>query len=204
MSNFSKNSPSADIKASFKKHHINESAASFTEASQIAQGYNQAHKWQHRAHVVVVGNPHIRPYDPIYLDGLPNGMSGYWTVISVKHIFGGRPANYMIELEVGTDAIGDVDDTAINRANTRNVQNDLANQSLTPSDTSLIVSKLNVNATALIDPQAITPTSITSTSPVAVPDIPGTSAYAANYPNTANQKSKIQWVSRNTGGRIIQ
>jgi hypothetical protein len=203
MSNFSKNSPKAEIKATFKKHHINETASNFTEAAQIAEGYNQAHKWQHRAKVVVVGSPHIRPYDPIYLDGLPNNMSGYWTVLSVKHVFGGRPANYMIELEVGTDIIGDVDDAAVTRSNTRNVQNDLANQSLTASDCSLIVSKIDVNATPLIDTTASVSTAVTSSSPIAVPSIPGTDMYAATHPNTSNQKNKIQWVSKRSGGKVI-
>ena len=205
MSNFSRNTPEADVKATFKTHHVHEVANNFTEAKQIAEGYNQAHKWQHRAKVTVVGSPTLRPYDPIYLDGLPNNMSGYWTVLSVKHVFGGRPANYALELEVGTDTIGDTNPDAATQSDTRNVQNDLAGQSLNSFDTSLAVHSFDVNATPLVPiSSSAIPTAITSTSPIAVPDILGIGVYKATPPNTSQLKSKVQWVASASSGKVIQ
>jgi hypothetical protein len=95
MSNFSNDSLSNEATASFRSHHVFEVASSFADAQHIATDYNNANRYQHRAKVSIVGHAPMRPYDPIYLDGLPNGMSGYWTVLTVKHIFGGRPADYM-------------------------------------------------------------------------------------------------------------
>ena len=204
MSNFSNNTSASAAKAYFKKHHVYEVAENLTDSKHIADDYSNAHKYQHRASVLIVGSAAIRPYDPIYLDGLPNGLSGYWTVLSVKHVFGGTPAKYMVRVEVGTDVIGDVDPTAKFRSDTRDVQSDLANQSLTSSGASLSQYSLSVNAQSLEPTYGVTQTtSANADSIVGVPAVEGTTPYLDSPPNLNSIKKTIQWVAKSSG-RVIK
>ena len=200
MSNFSKNTSAAASKAYFKKHHVYEVAENLSDSKHIADDYSNAHKYQHRASVLIVGAAGLRPYDPIYLDGLPNGLSGYWTVLSVKHVFGGKPARYMVRIEVGTDVVGDVDPKAKYRANTRDVQSDLSNQSLTSSDARLSEYSLSVNAQSVAPSYGtIQTTSHNTESAVGVPNVPGTTPYSDSPPNLNNIKKTVQWVAKSSG-----
>ena len=199
MTNFSNETKSDNVKAVFTKHHVYEVASSLAESKQIADGYSNAHRWQHRAHVVVIGSPYLRPYEPIYLDGLPNGMSGYWTILSVKNVFGGRPSNYFVELEVGTDIIGVTDPKAVTRANTRDVQSDLAGQSLTPSAAKLTTYSLSPNGNSLVNLQGRVPTSsINTVGAASVPHVPNTASYSDKAPDLTVVKKTVQWVSTKT------
>lgn len=200
MSNFSNNKSAGKTTAVFKKHHVHEVAKSLTESKYIAEDYNNAHRYQHRAHVLLVGHATLRPYDPIYLDGLPNGMSGYWTVLSIKHIFGGRLANYTMRVEVGTDVIGETDPNAYKNADTRNIQEDLSGQSLTASESKLDEYSSSVNDSTLEPSYGVTPpTALTKASPLAIPSIPGTTPYRNSPPNTGVVKKTVQWVAKSNG-----
>ena len=117
-------------KASHKKHHPHEVAVSANDSKLIANALNNTNKWQHLMEVSVVGDVTIRPYDPIYLDGLRNGLSGYWTVISVVHKFGFKEGWYTLDLVVGTNTLGDVDENAGTAVAVRDVDSELAGQSL--------------------------------------------------------------------------
>lgn len=200
MSNFSKNTPTANPNATFKKHHTYEVSTSLVESKNIAADYAEAHRYQHRAQVHVVGHATLKLYDPIYLDGLPNGMSGYWTVLSIKHVFNGSPAKYMMHLEVGTDVIGDTDPNAAKNADTRDVQSDLAGQSLNSSGAQLTQYSTSPNANSL-DPitNASDPTAVVAPSALNIPTISGTSPFKNKAPNTKNVKSKVQWASKSNG-----
>jgi hypothetical protein len=202
MSNFSNNTPKSTPKATYQKHHVYEVSTSLTESKLIAENYSEAHRYQHRAEVILVGNSGLRPYDPIYLDGLPNGMSGYWTVLSVKHIFGGAPANYTMKVEVGTDVIGDTNPNAAKNSQVRDIQSDLSGQSLTSSGAQLSQYSLSPNANSL-DPvtSASEATAIVSSSSVAVPAVSGTSKGTA--PNLKNVKRTVQWVSKSNGKVLL-
>lgn len=200
MANFSNNKSDGTKTAVFKKHHPHEVISDLTNSKQIAQSYSQANKYQHRAKVTIVGHAALRPYDPIYLDGLPNGMSGYWTVLSIEHIFGGRVAKYLMNIEVGTDIIGDVDSAAKNRADTRDVQSDFAGQSLSISPAKLTEYNLSPNASSLSPTFGVTAkTAIQNLSKVAVPKIPGSTAFRDLSPNIGGIKRTIQWSSTSSG-----
>jgi hypothetical protein len=204
MGNFSANKSDGTQTAVFKKHHPHEVIKDLTNSKQIAQSYNDANKYQHRAKVTIVGHATLRPYDPIYLDGLPNGMSGYWTVLSIEHIFGGRVAKYLMNIEVGTDVIGDVDSKAKDRADTRDVQNDFAGQSLTTSPAKLTEYNLSPNASTLNPSFGVTPaTAIQNLSQVSVPNITGTTAFKKLPPNIAGIKKTVQWSSTSSG-KVLQ
>jgi hypothetical protein len=203
MSNFSNNSVGSQIDATFTHHHVYEVANSLNDSKHIADDYTNAHRYQHRASVTVVGYPELRPYDPIYLDGLPNGLSGYWTVLSVKHVFGGRTADYILQLEVGTDFIGDTNPNAYKNSSNRDVQSDLAGQSLTPSDVTLSTYEVSPNASPLTSNTGTTSvTAIGTPSNVGVPSVSGITPFKDTPPNTNFLKNKVQWSSA-TSGKVI-
>lgn len=203
MTLFSNNKSTATVKAGFKKYHVHEVATSQTDSKQIADSYKKSHRYQHRAQVSVVGHPHIKPYDPIYLDGLPNGLSGYWTVLSVVHVFGGRPSDYFLNLEVGTDILGDTDAAAATRSSTRDVQAELAGQSLVGYTTTLSEFSLSPNSSELIPTKMIMPTAYTSTGVTSVPSVYGATKFLDYYPNLVSIKNPVKWVAT-SNGRVVK
>lgn len=204
MSNFSNNKSDGTQAAIFKKHHPHEVIKDLTSSKHIAQSFNEANKYQHRAKISIVGHATLRPYDPIYLDGLPNGMSGYWTVLSVEHVFGGRVANYIMNLEVGTDIIGDTDPKAKSRSDTRDVQSDFAGQSLTYSSSKLTEYNLSPNASSVNPNNGVAvKTAIQNKSQTAVPTVAGSTAFKNAAPNISGIKKTVQW-SATSSGKVLK
>jgi len=204
MSNFSNNKTDGTQTAVFKTHYPHEVITDLTNSKQVAQSYSQTHKYQHRAKVTIVGHATLRPYDPIYLDGLPNGMSGYWTVLSIEHIFGGRVAKYLMTLEVGTDVIGDTDPNAKGRSDTRDVQSDFAGQSLTVPSSKLTEYNLSPNASTLNPKYGVTAkTAVQNLSKVSVPKVTGATAFKDLAPNLSGIKKTVQW-SATTSGKVLK
>lgn len=204
MSNFSNNAPGTAVTTEFKKHHVYEVASSIADSKHIAEDYASAHRYQHRATVTIMGYPELRPYDPIYLDGLPNGLSGYWTVLSVKHILGGRIADYILELEVGADFLGDTNPNAATTAANRDIQSDLAGQSLVAEVPSLSQYTVSPNSSSLTaDTTTVPQTSANQVSNIAIPSIDNITPYLDAAPNTDFLKNKVQWVST-TNGKVVQ
>jgi hypothetical protein len=204
MSNFSTNKSDGTQTAFFKTHYPHEVIKDLTNSKQIAQAFSDTKKYQHRAKVTIVGHATLRPYDPIYLDGLPNGMSGYWTVLSVEHVFGGRVAKYLMKIEVGTDVIGETDSKAKTRADTRDVQSDFANQSLTVAPAKLNEYNLSPNASTVNPKYGVTSkTAVQNTSKVAVPKITGATPFKDQAPNIDRIKKTVQWVATSSG-RVLK
>lgn len=200
MSNFSNATPTANLTSTFQKHHSYEVSTSLTESKTIADNYAEANRYQHRAKVMVVGNATLRPYDPIYLDGLPNGMSGYWTVLSIEHVFNGKLTGYVMHLEVGTDIIGDTDPNAAINSQTRDVQSDLAGQSLTSSGSQLTQYTVSPNANSLYPvTSASDTTAVVAPSAKKIPTIAGITSFKDNVPNVKNVKNNVQWTSKSNG-----
>jgi hypothetical protein len=204
MANFSTNKSDGKQTAIFKKHHPHEVITDLTTSKQISQSYNESNRYQHTAKVIIVGHATLRPYDPIYLDGLPNGMSGYWTVLSIEHIFGGRVAKYMMSIKVGTDVIGNVDSTAKDRSDTRDIQSDFAGQSLTVAPSNLTEYSISPNSSPISPTYGVTATTaIQNLSQVAVPTVSGTTPFNDLPPNIGGIKKTIQWVSTSSG-KVLQ
>ena len=203
MKNFSNDTSTTDATASFQSHHVYEVASSFADAQHIANDYNNANKYQHRAMVSIVGHAPLRPYDPIYLDGLPNGMSGYWTVLSIKHIFGGRPADYMQELVVGTDVIGDTNPNAKTNSAYRDVQSELAGQSIDLSNTVLSEYSLSPNASPLSESYGTTmSTQANTVSSTAIPEYYDSDSFSTMPPDLSQVTNVIKWTAADAG-RVI-
>ena len=200
MKNFSNDSSVDDAKASFQSHHVYEVASSFADAQHIANDYNNSNKYQHRAMVSIVGHAPLRPYDPIYLDGLPNGMSGYWTVLTIKHIFGGRPADYMQELIVGTDTLGDTNPNAKNNSSYRDVQSELAGQSIDLATTTLTEYSLSPNASSLENSFGDTlSTQVNTVSPSAIPALADADPFYRASPNLSQVTNVVRWTATDAG-----
>lgn len=183
-------------KAQYTRHHTFEVAKSNTEAKYIANDLANAKRYAYRAKVVVLGNASVRPYDPIYLDSLPNGLSGYWTVLSVKHMFNHIDLQYKMELEVGTDKIGDTSPDAYKATQTRNVEAELAGQSLEPAESMLLEVSGSVNASSLMpDYGNVTPTSIVTPDQAAVPVTISDDPYQYDSPNYGKDITSSTWVA---------
>ena len=52
------------------------------------------------------GDPRIRPFTPVYVAGTGSTTDGFWMVTEAKHQFH-KIGDYMVELSVSTDGIGD-------------------------------------------------------------------------------------------------
>jgi len=213
MSNFTKVAPGATPKAKFVRHSVGEVVNTITEARQVAADISNEHKYIHRAMVKVVGTPNIRPYDPIYLDGLPNGMSGYWTVLSVQHVFGAHDLLYYLNLEVGTDTLGDVNPNAAYTSTNRNIVSELANQSIVPGQTKLINTALAINGTTTPKSPSVSP--LVTTPGVAgvagtnhsngATTVPATTdPFILSTPNFAGVKRAVSWSSTGSVTPLIK
>lgn len=190
--------------ATFKRHQVHEVASSLTDSKHIANDIANNMRYAYRASATLVGEASIRPYDPIYLDGLPNGLSGYWTVLSAKHIFGGMPLNYSLHVELGTDVLGDVDVNAINNVHYRDVQAELAGQnsvvqvpdfllvSYSPNGTELMPSDGTTIPTSAVTPAYNTPTADISANP-----------YDVSSPTPPKTADTVTWVINPNGGTSI-
>lgn len=181
--------------ASFQRHQVYDVATSLTESKYIANDLADAKRYQYRARVVLVGNSSIKPYSLIYLDGLPNGLSGYWTVLSVKHIFGGVPADYTMEVGLGTDKLGDTNDSAYKAKEVRDVVGELSGQAIKPAKSTLKDYSFAINATTLTPTYGKTnPSSQVKKRQTAIPEsIVSTDPYSVSKPDFSNVKRTVKW-----------
>ena len=189
-------------KAKFKKHYVHEVVASANDSKLLALDMANTHRYQYRATVTVAGNSLLKPYDPIYLDGLPNGMSGYWNVISVTHIFGGMDGYYVMQLLVGTDILGEVNPDASNSVPKRDVEGELAGTSLDSYETNL--SKYTTSPNSSNFPAIYTDAVSPKVTPphTTIPN-PTQDTYAVIPPTFSSGKRAVKWTSKGSG-RIVK
>lgn len=198
MSTFSNSQPGVSSDATFEQHHVYEVATSLTDSKYIANDLANSKRYAYRARVTLVGVASVRPYDPIYLAGLSNGMSGYWTVLAVKHIFGGMAMRYMMEVEVGTDVLGDTNPAAGTNPDVRDVQAELSGQSLKIAETVLQDIPLMVNSTPLFETAGIAPTIATVAPYNATPASISLGVYAETSPVPKSTANVTKWTARST------
>jgi hypothetical protein len=201
-STYSNSSAGKPVTPKFKKHHTREVVTSLAESKQITNDYSDAKRWIHRARVSVVGNVSVKLYQPIYLDGLPNGMSGYWTVLSIRHTFGGIPAKYLLELEVGTDVIGEIDPNAKKSNSLRDVQAEISGQSVTSDpEPQLLDLSLSPNSSNIGEDYGLTsPTAVNQPEAVGVPETLSNNIYFSKAPNFKIIKRTTTWKSKSPKG----
>lgn len=200
-SRFSNVSKAKNAKSKFKKYYVHEVASNLTEAKLIANDISETKRYPYRAAVTLVGDTNVRPYEPIYLDGLPNGMSGYWTVLKVRHVFGGLIARHLMEVVVGTDVIGDVNPDAYKAAETRNVTAELAGQNIGGSNSVLLQYTVPINNTALVD-VPVSSVNISLPANFIQVDTSSPDLYQNDVPDFSAVKQEIVWKAV-PGGNVV-
>jgi hypothetical protein len=93
----------------FDKHATDVVVLDATVAAYEAKAAEDRTVFPYRATVEVLGAPDVRPDAPVYLDGLGNYYSGYWTVLGTEHRVRETERNtqtYTTILHVGTDSLG--------------------------------------------------------------------------------------------------
>jgi hypothetical protein len=185
-------------KATFLKHLPFESATTLSDAKYIATDRAETYRYKYRATAVLAGNAAVKVGQLIYLDKLSQGMSGYWTVLRVDHLFGSGNSAYQLEVLLGTDKLGDVSTTIGSNTEVRDFSSELAGQSLDSSsamlnDYSFGVTSGSVESSAVyapsskVVPAAYMPAPATSYSP----DI-----YKNDIPDFSSIKRTTTWVAK--------
>jgi hypothetical protein len=132
-------------KAKFVKHLPFEVASSLSDAKFIAEDIAEGYRYNYRGTATLAGNANVKVGEVIYLDNLDQNMSGYWTVLSVSHIFGSGNMAYQIQVELGADKVGDSDPSAGKNLGKRDFEAELANQSLNTKGAKLNNYSIGVN-----------------------------------------------------------
>jgi len=76
----------------------------YASAVYEAEALDMLTRYPYRASVEVLGNTELKPDMPVYLEGLGEDYSGYWTIIDTEHIIDNLV--YTTKLTVGLDSLG--------------------------------------------------------------------------------------------------
>ena len=190
-----------NTKAAFKKHYPYEVVSNVNDSKLLANALSNTSRYQYTMEVTVIGNSDIRPYDPIYLDNLPNDLSGYWTVLSVTHNFNDSRAYYILDLVVGAETLGDVNPNAGKVVQYRDVESELSGQSLTVAESQLTEISLSPNSSELqdVDYDGVGP-NVTQPSNSFSSIV--TNPYLIKPPSLKGVKNTVSWSAKK-GNKIV-
>lgn len=93
---------------------IHEVIDSPIKAQLVAEAQSSTSRYKHKATALLAGYPPLRPYDPVYLTGLDDGMSGVWIVIEITHQFA-------IELPYAMRVLFGSNDSLLNLRTTKDI-----------------------------------------------------------------------------------
>jgi hypothetical protein len=88
----------------FDRFHTSAVIPNASVATYEALAADERARYPYRGEAVVLGDARLRPDMPIYLDGIGQDYSGYWTILEARHIF--KETMYVTELILGTDSLG--------------------------------------------------------------------------------------------------
>lgn len=89
----------------FTRFHSVEIAATQAEARYIAEAQAENNRYPIKAEATFIGNPLLAPNRCVYIKGLNDGLSGYWTLTEVVHVI--EPgSSYRTEAILGTEGLG--------------------------------------------------------------------------------------------------
>ena len=128
-------------------------------------------------------------------------MSGYWTVLKVTHIFGGTTANYMLEVDLGTDILGQTNPNAAKASDTRDVNAEIAGQKVEPSSSTLVDYSFSVNN----KPMYVAPTASVNIKPSELKvdtDPTSPNLYQNDIPDFSAVKRTTAWAATK-GNQIL-
>lgn len=89
----------------FTAYNTSVVAPSFEVSKYETDAAVERNRHPYRGTAVVLGTPGIRPGDPVYLNGIGNSYSGFWTVLKVEHEIENN-IEFTTTLHVGTDSLG--------------------------------------------------------------------------------------------------
>jgi hypothetical protein len=189
----------ANQKPKFKKYLTFETASTLTEAKHLANDIAETYRYAYRAKALLAGHADVKVGHVIYLDNLDHGMSGYWTVLSVTHLFGSGNASYQLDVTLGCDVLGDTDPAAKTQAEVRDFDSEFSGKSLFPSN-SILSDYSNAVATGTPEgPKLPTPTSknVPSAYAPSAPTEYTTDLYQDDVPDFSSINRMTTWRATN-------
>ena len=189
---------SSTNKATFIRHLPFESATSLADAKYIATDRAETYRYKYRGVAILAGDAGVKVGQLIYLDGLSQGMSGYWTVLRVDHVFGSGNASYQLEVLLGTDVLGDVSENVGADTEVRDFAAELAEQSLDAAPSTLTDYSFGVNAGKVESSVAYAPSSkvVTPAYAPAAPTSYEPNIYKTEVPNFSSVKRTTTWAAK--------
>ena len=177
-----------DFSPVFSKIVTDEVIRGHSHAKSVVESLGNNEAYRYRASAVLAGDVNVKPYTAVYLDGVPNGMSGYWTVMSVVHKFGDS-TSYVLEVTLGTDTLGDSYSSELYGVR------DVASELTTGVSTAAVEYTLENSASLEKLAEVATSTSVTSSTLV----LEGTVEYSTSMydllpaPNLSQYTDKAVW-----------
>jgi phage protein D len=90
----------------FSEYRTDQVINSRTDAEQISKGAAQMARFSIPATALGQGDPRVRPFGALFISGTGNITDGFWVVKEAHHMFH-KVGDYMVDLKVATDGIGD-------------------------------------------------------------------------------------------------
>ena len=93
----------------FDRHSTLTVANDYSTATYLANASDERSRFPYSAEVETIGVSSIRPCSPVYLNNVGSEYSGYWTILSVRHVITEKELNhplYTCELTVASDSLG--------------------------------------------------------------------------------------------------
>ncbi len=104
-----KDTRQVQVKDIFDSFAISTVAPTPEIAEYEAKAATEINRFSYRAFAEVEGDPTIKPLKPVRLEGVGSEYSGFWIVLSCKHIIVEESTNvfkYITQMELGTDSLG--------------------------------------------------------------------------------------------------
>ena len=89
----------------FQEHKTGQVVHDSTSAAVAAEGAAHMARFSTPATVKCQGDPRVKPYAPVYVNGISESLDGYWITTSVKH-FMTISGEYQLEMTVASDGLG--------------------------------------------------------------------------------------------------
>jgi hypothetical protein len=95
--------------------HMTDRVASSVEASEVlVDGAAELARFNMPATAKAQGDPRLRPYGTVYVQGTGDSTDGYWVVMEVRHMLH-QVGDYEVDLKLATDGTGDTSQTAFRK-----------------------------------------------------------------------------------------
>jgi phage protein D len=95
--------------------HMTDRVASSVEASEVmVDGAAELARFNMPATAKAQGDPRLRPYGTVYIQGTGEATDGYWVVMEVRHMLH-KIGDYEVDLKLATDGTGSTSQTSFRK-----------------------------------------------------------------------------------------